>query len=52
MQSIIQGFVEAMRLLFTGDPSTYEIAVRSLLCRARRSSSRLSAASPSGRHWR
>ena len=31
MQSIIQGFVEAMRLLFTGDPSTYEIAVRSLL---------------------
>ena len=31
MQSIIQGFVEAMRLLFTGDPSTYEIALRSLL---------------------
>ena len=31
MQSIIQGFVEAMRLLFTGDPSTYEIALRSLV---------------------
>jgi tungstate transport system permease protein len=31
MQSIIQGFLEAMRLLFTGDPSTYEIALRSLL---------------------
>ena len=30
MQSIIQGFVEAMRLLFTGDPRTYEIALRSL----------------------
>jgi tungstate transport system permease protein len=30
MQSIIQGFVEAMRLLFTGDPAVYEIALRSL----------------------
>lgn len=31
MQSIIQGFVEAMRLLFTGDPTVYEIAIRSLV---------------------
>jgi tungstate transport system permease protein len=31
MQSIIQGFVEAMRLLFSGDPATYEIALRSLM---------------------
>ena len=30
MQSIIQGFVEAMRLLFTGNPAVYEIALRSL----------------------
>ena len=31
MQSIIQGFVEAMRLLFTGDPTVYQIALRSLV---------------------
>ncbi len=31
MDSIIQGFVEAMRLLFTGDSATYEIALRSLV---------------------
>lgn len=31
MDSIIQGFVEAMRLLFTGDSVTYEIALRSLV---------------------
>lgn len=31
MESIIQGVAEAMRLLFTGDPSTYEIALRSLV---------------------
>jgi tungstate transport system permease protein len=31
VDSIIQGFVEAMRLLFTGDSATYEIAFRSLV---------------------
>ena len=30
MNSIIQGFAEGLKLIFTGDPRTYEIALRSL----------------------